>query len=124
MQRRIADPVDRFASIAEEFCSWGTAADAGEEIDLAYVCQLLAELVAARDVKGGTRSKGTMIPTFDKILDLVSHRAVRVSDHGYDELAADGILVREVLTGVEKAQVLEEYPRLSEGSLRPRSPEG
>ena len=53
--------------------------------------------------------------TFERIRALVDRREVRVSDHGYDELAADGILVREVLAGVEKAQVLEDYPEYPKG---------
>lgn len=46
---------------------------------------------------------------------MIGRREVRVSDHGYDELAADGILVREVLAGVETAQVLEDYPGYRKG---------
>jgi hypothetical protein len=34
---------------------------------------------------------------------------VRVSDHGYDELAADGIMVREILEGVAHADVIEDH---------------
>jgi len=53
--------------------------------------------------------------TFEKVRALIDRREVRVSEHGYDELAADGILVREVLAGVEKAQVLEDYPEYPKG---------
>jgi hypothetical protein len=53
--------------------------------------------------------------TFERIRALVSRREVRVADHGYDELASDGILVREVLAGVEKAQILEDYPEYPKG---------
>lgn len=56
-----------------------------------------------------------MSQTFEQIRILVARREVRVSDHGYDELAADGILVREVLAGVEDAQVLEDYPSYPKG---------
>ena len=49
-----------------------------------------------------------MSETFDRIRALVGRREVRISDHGYDELASDGILVREVIAGVERAQLLEE----------------
>jgi len=57
-----------------------------------------------------------MSRTFAQVLALVGRRDLRVSDHGYDELAADGILLREVLAGVEKAQVLEDYPDYPKGS--------
>lgn len=53
--------------------------------------------------------------TFERVRELVGRRKVRVSDHGYDELAADGILAREVLAGVETAQVLEDYPEYPKG---------
>ena len=35
---------------------------------------------------------------------------VRVSDHGYEELAADRLLVREVIDGLAGAVVVEDYP--------------
>ncbi|HEX8520954.1 MAG TPA: DUF4258 domain-containing protein [Tepidisphaeraceae bacterium] len=44
------------------------------------------------------------------IQTLVSSSEVRISDHGYDELAADGLLVAEVLRGVNAATIVEEYP--------------
>jgi hypothetical protein len=53
--------------------------------------------------------------TFERIRALVGRREVRVSDHGYDELASDGILLREVLAGVEKAEILEDYPEYPKG---------
>lgn len=56
-----------------------------------------------------------MSRTFELILALVSRREVRVSDHGYDELAADGILVREVLAGVDQAAIVEDYPDYPKG---------
>lgn len=56
-----------------------------------------------------------MSETFERIRALVGRREVRVSDHGYDELAADGILVREVIAGVGKAEILEDYPEYPKG---------
>lgn len=56
-----------------------------------------------------------MSETFERIQALAGRREVRVSEHGYDELASDGILVREVLAGVETAQVLEDYPEYPKG---------
>lgn len=56
-----------------------------------------------------------MSRTFEQVRTLVGRRDVRISDHGYDELAAEGILVREVLAGVEGAQVLEDYPSYPKG---------
>ena len=40
---------------------------------------------------------------------------MRISEHGYDEIAADGIYVRDILTGVDKAIVIEDYPAFPKG---------
>lgn len=56
-----------------------------------------------------------MSETFDRIRELVGRREVRISDHGYDELASDGILFREVIAGVERAELLEDYPEYPKG---------
>jgi hypothetical protein len=53
--------------------------------------------------------------TFERIRLLVGRREIRVSDHGYDELAADGLLAREVVAGVETALLLEDYPDYPKG---------
>jgi len=48
---------------------------------------------------------------FDRILELVVRGEVVISDHGYDELAADGILVRDILTGAREGEVIKDYPK-------------
>lgn len=52
---------------------------------------------------------------FKKIQNLVNLGKVRISEHGYDELAEDGILVRDVIEGVRDAAVVEEYPAFAKG---------
>jgi hypothetical protein len=52
---------------------------------------------------------------FDCILELVARGEVVISDHGYDELAADDILVRDILTGAAGGRVIEEYPTYYRG---------
>lgn len=52
---------------------------------------------------------------FDRILELVARREVVISGHGYDELVADGILVREILAGASEGMVIEEYPTYHRG---------
>jgi len=57
-----------------------------------------------------------MSSTLERIRQLAAEGSVRISDHGYAELAADGILAGEVLAGVESAQLVEEYPHYGKGS--------
>src|SRR5690554_4072291 len=40
---------------------------------------------------------------------LIATGIVRISEHGYDELAADELTVKELLNGIDKAQIIEEY---------------
>ncbi|HTG32795.1 MAG TPA: DUF4258 domain-containing protein [Thermoanaerobaculia bacterium] len=56
-----------------------------------------------------------MSNTFRSIQELVRRREVRISNHGYDELAADGILATDVVAGVEDAKVIEDYPDYPKG---------
>jgi len=53
--------------------------------------------------------------TLDKIRGLVARGEVRVSVHGYEELAADEIRVREVVDGLPTAVVVEDYPAYPKG---------
>jgi len=53
--------------------------------------------------------------TLEKIIELVSRRQVFISSHGYDELAADGILVKDMVIGIAKAVVVEDYPDYHKG---------
>jgi len=50
-----------------------------------------------------------------QIADLVSAGEVYISNHGYDELAADGIVVRDLITGISQAQLIENYPDYRKG---------
>ena len=45
----------------------------------------------------------------ERVRALIRAGDVRISEHGYDELAEDGLSVREVLSGVPEAVVVEEY---------------
>jgi hypothetical protein len=56
-----------------------------------------------------------MSRTFRQVLELAARGKVRISAHGYDELAEDGILVRDVIASVSEAVVVEDYPGFSKG---------
>jgi hypothetical protein len=53
--------------------------------------------------------------SFQQILELVARWDIKISAHSYDELAADGTLVREILASVEDAMVVEDYPDYPKG---------
>ena len=56
-----------------------------------------------------------MSALWQKLADLITAGDVRVSEHGYDALADDGLTVDDVLAGVLRAVVLEEYPDYPKG---------
>lgn len=56
-----------------------------------------------------------MSETWDRVTDLIRGGDVRVSVHGYDELAADDLDIRRLLTGFGNAIVLEDHPEYHKG---------
>jgi hypothetical protein len=56
-----------------------------------------------------------MSALWQKLADLIAAGAVRISEHGYDALVDDGLTIDEVLSGVPRAVVLEEYPEYPKG---------
>lgn len=61
------------------------------------------------------QAESEMSETFKSICRLVDAGSVRISDHGYDELAADGILARDVVAGVAHGTVVEDYLQYPKG---------
>jgi len=53
--------------------------------------------------------------TFRQIIDLIRLGEVRISEHGYDELAADGMFARDALATVVDGVVIEDYPDYAKG---------
>jgi hypothetical protein len=53
--------------------------------------------------------------TLEEVRALVARGEVRVSAHGYEELAADQITVHDVVDGLAAALVVEDYPTFSKG---------
>jgi hypothetical protein len=56
-----------------------------------------------------------MTETFRRVQTLVLAGDVHVSDHGFEELRKDDILVDDVIDGIAAAIVVEEYPRRFRG---------
>lgn len=56
-----------------------------------------------------------MSDTFDTVRALIAGGNVRISEHGYDELADDGLLARELMEAVETAEIIEDYPNYPKG---------
>jgi hypothetical protein len=53
--------------------------------------------------------------TLSRVQLLVGRGDLRISAHGYDELAADDIFVGDVIAGVTAAMVVEDYPDFAHG---------
>ena len=51
----------------------------------------------------------------EKIKKLLKGKDVRISEHGYDELAEDKLFISEIMNGINKAKVVEEYPHYPKG---------
>jgi hypothetical protein len=51
----------------------------------------------------------------ERVRDLLGAGHVRISEHGYDELAEDGLTARAVLAGVKEAVIVEKYLDYAKG---------
>lgn len=57
-----------------------------------------------------------MSVTLNKIKQLAVSGDIRVSDHGYDELANDGLTAHELVSGLENGILIEDYPEYPKGA--------
>jgi len=53
--------------------------------------------------------------TLEQVRALAARGEVRVSLHGYEELAVDNVQVRDIIDGLETAVVVEDYPNYAKG---------
>ena len=56
-----------------------------------------------------------MSETFEQVLRLVQWEEVRISDHGYDELASESLYARDAIASVGDGVVVEDYPDYPKG---------
>ena len=56
-----------------------------------------------------------MSDTLRDIIRLIDKGEVQISAHGYDELAADDIFVRDVVASAATAVLVEDYPDYHKG---------
>lgn len=56
-----------------------------------------------------------MSQTLARIRALAATGDLRISEHGYDELASDQLTAREVVEGLNAAIVVEDYPAFYKG---------
>jgi len=56
-----------------------------------------------------------MSQTLEQIRALVARGEVRVSLHGYEELAVDDIRARDIIDGLDMAVLIEDYPTYPKG---------
>lgn len=57
-----------------------------------------------------------MSKTFEIVLQLVRQNKILISDHGYDELAADDIFINDIIQGMKNGIVVEDYPNFPKGA--------
>ncbi len=51
----------------------------------------------------------------DSIIKLIQLGQVVISDHGYDELAADGLMVSDIVSTINDSRMIEQYSDYTKG---------
>lgn len=52
---------------------------------------------------------------YTEVVKLIKKGEVLISSHGYEELANDKILLRDIIETIDEAMVINEYPDYSKG---------
>lgn len=53
--------------------------------------------------------------TLEKIKELVKRNEIRISDHGYNEIAEDGIFIKDIIADVNNGIKVEDCPEYPKG---------
>ena len=56
-----------------------------------------------------------MSVTFEQIRQLIKKNEIQISAHGYEQLAEDEILVRDIISSIDQAVIVEDYPNYAKG---------
>ncbi len=56
-----------------------------------------------------------MRKTFERIKELVSKHEIKISAHGYDEIAEDDIFIKDIIADVDKGIIVENYHKYPKG---------
>ena len=56
-----------------------------------------------------------MSDTRQQLVSLIQRGEIRVSEHGHDEMANDGISARDAVSGFSEGVAVEDYPKYHKG---------
>jgi len=56
-----------------------------------------------------------MYNTFERIKELIKRDEIKISDHGYDEIAEDDIFIKDIIADINNGIIVEDYPEYPNG---------
>jgi hypothetical protein len=56
-----------------------------------------------------------MSQTLNAVKKLILEGEIKLSSHGYDEITEDHIFIRDILSSINNAQIVEDYPDFGKG---------